>query len=41
MTYCVGLKLNDGLVLMSDTLTNAGFDSITYFGKLSNLTSIY
>ena len=26
MTYCVGLKLNQGLVFMSDTLTNAGID---------------
>ncbi|MDO5706830.1 MAG: hypothetical protein Q4G49_17395, partial [Paracoccus sp. (in: a-proteobacteria)] len=28
MTYCVGLKLNDGLVLLSDTRTNAGLDNI-------------
>ena len=29
MTYCVGLKLNRGLVFMSDTRTNAGVDNIT------------
>ena len=34
MTYCVGLKLNDGLVLMSDTLTNAGFDNINRNKKM-------
>ena len=34
MTYCVGLKLKDGLVLMSDTLTNAGFDNINKNKKI-------
>ena len=29
MTYCVGLRLNRGLVLMSDTRTNAGVDNIS------------
>ncbi len=33
MTYCVGLFLNDGLVLLSDTRTNAGMDNISVFGK--------
>ena len=28
MTYCVGLKLKAGLVLLSDTRTNAGVDNI-------------
>ncbi|MEY4872261.1 MAG: hypothetical protein RLZZ563_1591, partial [Pseudomonadota bacterium] len=28
MTYCVGLLLNDGMVLLSDTRTNAGLDNI-------------
>ena len=26
MTYCVGMRLNKGLVFMSDTRTNAGVD---------------
>ena len=30
MTYCVGLKLNRGLVFMSDTRTNAGIDQALY-----------
>ncbi|MFN7056824.1 MAG: peptidase, partial [Hyphomonas sp.] len=34
MTYCVGLKLDCGLVLMSDTRTNAGVDNISRFRKL-------
>ena len=34
MTYCVGLKLNRGLVMMSDTRTNAGIDNISVFRKM-------
>lgn len=34
MTYCVGLKLNRGLVFMSDTRTNAGVDNISTFKKM-------
>jgi len=34
MTYCVGLKLDRGLVFMSDTRTNAGIDSISTFRKM-------
>lgn len=34
MTYCVGLDLRDGLVLLSDTRTNAGIDHISTFGKM-------
>lgn len=34
MTYCVGLKLDRGLVLMSDTRTNAGIDNISVFKKM-------
>lgn len=33
MTYCVGLKLDRGLVFMSDTRTNAGVDNISRFRK--------
>jgi len=34
MTYCVAIKLNDGLVLTSDSRTNAGVDHIASFKKL-------
>jgi len=34
MTYCVALKLKDGLVLASDSRTNAGVDHIASFRKL-------
>ena len=34
MTYCVGLRLKDGLVLLSDTRTNAGVDNISTFNKM-------
>lgn len=34
MTYCVGLSLRDGLVLLSDTRTNAGVDNISTFCKM-------
>lgn len=33
MTYCVGLMLNEGLVLLSDTRTNAGIDNISIYRK--------
>ena len=34
MTYCVGLYLRDGLVMLSDTRTNAGVDNISIFSKM-------
>jgi len=34
MTYCVGLKLEAGLVMLSDTRTNAGVDNISRFSKM-------
>ncbi len=33
MTYCVGLLLNEGMVLLSDTRTNAGLDNIATYRK--------
>ena len=36
MTYCVGMVLDKGLVLMSDTRTNSGVDNISTFRKLSH-----
>ncbi|MCP4318279.1 MAG: proteasome-type protease [Hyphomicrobiales bacterium] len=34
MTYCVAIKLDVGLVLLSDTRTNAGLDNISRYGKM-------
>ncbi|MDH3262915.1 MAG: proteasome-type protease [Paracoccaceae bacterium] len=34
MTYCVALRLDRGLVFMSDTRTNAGVDNISVFRKM-------
>jgi putative proteasome-type protease len=34
MTYCVGMLLRDGMVVISDTRTNAGIDNINQFRKL-------
>jgi putative proteasome-type protease len=34
MTYCVALRLNRGLVFMSDTRTNSGVDNISTFRKM-------
>ena len=34
MTYCVGLLVREGLVMISDTRTNAGIDNIASFRKL-------
>ena len=35
MTYCVGVLLNDGLVMASDSRTNAGVDNFATFCKLT------
>ncbi len=34
MTYCCGILVRDGLVMMGDTRTNAGLDNISTFRKL-------
>ncbi|MBS7696024.1 MULTISPECIES: peptidase [unclassified Chelatococcus] len=34
MTYCAGILVQDGLVFIADTRTNAGFDNISTFRKL-------
>ncbi|WP_296432926.1 peptidase [Yoonia sp.] len=34
MTYCIGLKLNNGLVFMSDTRTSAGVDNFATSKKM-------
>lgn len=38
MTYCVGMRLNRGLVFMSDTRTNAGVDNFSTSRKLFTWT---
>jgi putative proteasome-type protease len=34
MTYCCGILVQDGLVMIADTRTNAGLDNISTFRKL-------
>jgi putative proteasome-type protease len=34
MTYCVAVRVADGLVLLSDTRTNAGMDNVSRFSKM-------
>ncbi|HEX9904999.1 MAG TPA: proteasome-type protease [Propylenella sp.] len=34
MTYCVGLRLDRGIVFASDTRTNAGIDNVSTFSKM-------
>lgn len=34
MTYCVAMRLEEGLVFASDSRTNAGFDQISTFRKM-------
>jgi putative proteasome-type protease len=35
MTYCIGVKLEDGIIFASDSRTNAGMDNIARFCKMS------
>ena len=34
MTYCVGLRLDRGIVFASDSRTNAGVDNVASFSKM-------
>ncbi len=34
MTYCVGVLVEEGLVMVADTRTNAGLDDISTYRKL-------
>jgi predicted proteasome-type protease len=34
MTYCVAIKVNDGLVFCSDSRTNAGIDQLATYSKI-------
>jgi putative proteasome-type protease len=35
MTYCCGILVRDGLVMIADTRTNAGLDNVSIFRKLN------
>src|SRR5690242_20116249 len=35
MTYCVGAQVDDGLVFLSDSRTNAGVDHVSTFRKMT------
>ncbi len=39
MTYCVGILVREGLVMMGDTRTNAGVDNISTYRKLRVIES--
>src|ERR1051325_9548030 len=39
MTYCCGILVRDGLVMIADTRTNAGLENVATFRKL-NIFSI-
>ena len=34
MTYCLGIKVNEGLVFASDSRTNAGLDNVGSYSKM-------
>ena len=34
MTYCIGIKTDDGLVFASDSRTNAGLDNVNIYSKM-------
>lgn len=34
MTYCVGIHVHDGLVMVSDSRTNAGVDQVSTYSKM-------
>ena len=34
MTYCIGIKTNEGLVFASDSRTNAGLDNVNIYSKM-------
>ena len=43
MTYCVGIKVNEGMVFASDRRTNAGLDNYNSYTKMyvHNLSLIH
>lgn len=38
MTYCVGIKVNEGIVFASDSRTNAGVDYVRTYSKMRTYT---
>ena len=40
MTYCCGVLVRDGLVMIADTRTNAGLDNVSTFRKLQDRKSV-
>ena len=37
MTYCIGIKTKDGIVVASDSRTNAGLDNVNIYSKMFTL----
>ena len=37
MTYCAGILVDQGLVMIADTRTNAGLDNISTYRKLNTI----
>src|SRR4051812_16266037 len=40
MTYCLGMLLNAGVVMIADTRTNAGVDNFASYRKLHHLVDL-
>lgn len=40
MTYCIGMVLNEGLIMAADTRTNAGIDHVATFPKLFTFENV-
>ena len=34
MTYCLGIKVDQGIVMVSDSRTSAGVDNISTYSKM-------
>ena len=37
MTYCLALRIDEGLVFLADTRTNAGVDNVSTYRKLHTI----
>jgi len=40
MTYCIAASINEGLILVSDSRTNAGIDKVSTHGKMHAFNTI-
>lgn len=40
MTYCIAVSVKDGLVLTSDSRTNAGIDNVSIYGKMHTFDTV-